>query len=268
MTTPPDHISRFAAHLSSARPARGLDEPRPRHRAHVLAIDRSNPDTTRVLVEHRAPHFDALHQWPGQYTTMAIGDQAPRYIAMASAPGEQPGRWEFLLSSDSSLGRAIELDAPLSLTAPEGAGFHSALWGRGPAPRLLFCSGSGIAALRALINHTRTHAPDVLARTHLYYGVGGIKDVAYTRAIMAWELEGMHIHMAYNQGLEGYPLYVTQAFEAHPVALDQAQVGLSGAGVMIREVVKLLLSKGLSMEQVHLNVDVAKFDPLATPSSN
>jgi hypothetical protein len=47
-----------------------------------------------------------------------------------------------------------------------------------------------------------------------------------------------------------------------------AQVALSGAPIMIKEVVQSLLTRGLESDRVHLNVDVAKFDPMAhTPSS-
>ena len=89
------------------------------------------------------------------------------------------------------------------LTAPEGAGFHESLWAKGPGARLLFCSGSGVAAIRALVQHMRARAPDLLASTHLYYGVGGIKDVAYTRTLTAWELLGVEVHLAYDQGVGG-----------------------------------------------------------------
>ena len=59
----------------------------------------------------------------------------------------------------------------------------------------------------------------------------------------------------------GSPRYVTDAFDANPVGLDAAQVALSGAPIMIREVVRLLLTLGVEQDQLHLNVGVATFDP-------
>jgi len=147
--------------------------------------------------------FAAAHATPGQILKVRVSarddageavDKAA-YLALASAP-RADGVAELLVRrggavADMLLGEAMP-GAWLDLSAPFGRGFPV------DAARehdlLLFAAGSGIAPLRAVVQHVIAHRGDY-GRVALYYGQRHAGEFAYEVEAGRWRLEGVAVRL-------------------------------------------------------------------------
>lgn len=190
---------------------------------------------------------------PGQYVTLKVSGWPPRFFVVASQQGR---RWEFLVDQRGELGAALshfEVGKTICMSLPEGGGFEpTQARGRTAA---MFCTGSGVATMRPLIECWLAHPewrPDKMV---LYYGEMELDAFAYGALLEAWAKQGVEVHLAVEDGSgEGGHRYVQEAFDAAPLPAKDCVVYLSGAPVMIQKVADKMLRLGVSPSRVRTNI--------------
>jgi NAD(P)H-flavin reductase len=208
--------------------------------------------------------FGALgreHTRPGQVIRMHAGGHSGAPFALANAP-RGDGQGELLLKRGSGLSDAVIATAvpgaTVRATAPYGEGFPVEN-ARGHDV-LLFAAGSGITAIRALLqwlverSHDREHG-----RLALYYGQRSDRDFAYVREHAAWIDAGVHLVLCASQptptwtGARGYVQTVARELRLHEISTENAVAYLSGMKSMIDAVRGELMRFGLPAERSFLN---------------
>lgn len=170
-----------------------------------LSLIFSYEETARLrTLRFRAPaEYLAAYQVPGQYCQLAAApDTKPLFIAFAAAPGNQ-SYVEFLLRRGGETVEKFLTDVAEKerawATAAEGKGFASAEAGD---KLLLIAAGSGIAPLRALIDHHL--ATDATRHSiTLFYGERTSEDFAYTSQFADWAARGVKIYLCGSAELPG-----------------------------------------------------------------
>lgn len=258
-TLPEAEILRLSERIAASWPSRAAHADRERWTGHIARLTPEGAPYLSLEVAMDPAQAARLHH-PAQYTTLGFGALTPRFLVIASAPGERADRWRFLIKRESTLGRALEAEGapgqPIVLSAPEGPGFGV------PGPQgppagevLMFTTGSGIATLRPVLDHLLDAHPDALARTTLHYGESRAEDFVYSEALARWREAGCTIRLAASQpapGVQGR--YVQEAFAPEAHDLQRATALLSGAPVMMRIVSATLLRLGVAPERLRVNV--------------
>lgn len=247
------HIERLIAH----GPERAASAERPRE---TFAIERHWVESPRYIgLEVRVnPRFAGAYTRPGQYVTFQLGERAPRYLAISSAPAPDAKVWEFLVDRGSEIGACFDppgQPAPrtVRLSMPEGPGFPGDM---GPErTALMFTTGSGIAAIRPVLDYWQRRPDKAPGSVALYYGEASAGDFAYVDALERWRDNGVRVFQAVGDRDDTTPGYrfVQHAFEADRPALDQAWIFFSGSALMLRSVADLLLRKGVSPARLLTN---------------
>jgi NAD(P)H-flavin reductase len=198
------------------------------------------------------------HERPGQVVKLhtRAGDA---YFALATAPS--PSGVEELLVKRG--GRVA--DAAIAAAQPGGALDVSAPFGKGFQVEeargrhvLLFAAGSGIAPIRALVQHILAHR-DGFDRVTLFYGqrLGG--DFAYRREHLAWERGGIRVVLCPSREHEAWPgvrgrvqeVARSLAFGGSPP--EDSVAFVCGMTAMVDDVRATLARAGIPPERVHLN---------------
>ena len=208
-----------------------------------------------VAIEVDAEFAESFRR-PGQYVTLKTEGWPARFYVIASRP--EPNLWEFLIDRSGELGPVLadlEVGERVELSFPEGGGFDASEAAQKTA--MLFCTGSAIATMRPLIeswlggDHGR---PDEIV---LYYGERKPDDFAYEEMLAQWEAtENINIFRAVEErSSEQYPYrYVQDAFDAHPVEVQNGYAYLSGAPVMVQMVAQRLLKMGAAPSRLRINI--------------
>ncbi len=202
--------------------------------------------------------FVAHHERPGQVVKLhtAAGDT---YFALASAPS-QDGIVELLVKRGGRIA-----DAAIAAAAPDGTLDVSAPFGKGFRVEeargrhvLLFAAGSGIAPIRALVQHILAHR-DRFDRVTLFYGqrLGG--DFAYKREHLAWDSGGIRVVLCPSREHEAWPgvrgrvqeVARSLAFGGSPP--EDSVAFVCGMTAMVDDVRATLAGAGIPPERVHLN---------------
>ena len=253
----PHDIDAFATRLANARPARPASAARERERITLSSCAALSARYWLVQAQVSDALARSLHH-PAQYTTFKIQGLAPRFLAIASAPGARA--WEFIIDRDSSIGEALhDLDASTEITLSKAEGSGFLLDKEDLSPLLCFATGSGIATLRPVFEWLEREAPHHFPQVRLYYGERRAQDFLLAAEIERWEQAGATTLRASEDGRSGERgwRYVQHAFlEDAPLlpSLSQHKVLLSGAPIMLRMVSELLLEHGLSREQLLTNI--------------
>jgi sulfhydrogenase subunit gamma (sulfur reductase) len=204
------------------------------------------------------PAFAGAHERPGQVVKVAT-PAGEGFFALASAPATEP-RADLLLKRGGPVAdAAIELAAGgalLDVSAPFGKGFP---WehARG-RDVLLFAAGSGIAPVRALVQHLCA-SRDAFQRVTLFYGQRHGSEFAYVAEHLDWERHGVRIVLCPSQEDDAWPGVRGRVQEvARSLALGGAEPGktvafVCGMTAMVAEVKATLASAGVPPHRVHLN---------------
>ncbi|MDC0710871.1 NAD-binding oxidoreductase [Stigmatella sp. ncwal1] len=196
------------------------------------------------------------HQRPGQYTWVRLPGYEEGVFAIASPPGI-PGRWDLLLKEGSPLPEALvrlPLGARMEVTRPAGRGFPlDQAKGR---DLLLFATGSGISAIRSVIESLRRDR-DAYGRVTLYFGVRTPSAFAYARDFHSWEQARIRVVATVSQpgasGWQGLTGYV-QGHLAEESLAPGTVAFLCGQKDMLQKVIETLKARGLAAEDIHQNV--------------
>ncbi len=199
--------------------------------------------------------FAAAYRRPGQYVTLKVPDWPARFFVIASRP--EHDLWEFLVDRRGELGTELEkLDVgdTLRLSLPEGAGFDAREARKTVA--LMFCTGSGLATMRPLLNRWLDTGEDGPSTVALYYGERKHEDFAWTELLSRWKTQGVKVYRAVEEqpSQKISHRYVQHAFDAEHPPLEDAFAYLSGAPVMIQMVAGKLLRSGLAPSRVKINI--------------
>jgi sulfhydrogenase subunit gamma (sulfur reductase) len=225
--------------------------------ARVLALADETP-TLRALRLALPAEAARAHQRPGQVVKLHVpaGDA---YFAVASAPSGD-GSIELLMKrggrvSDAAIAAATP-GASLDVSAPFGKGFpveqaegHSVL---------LFAAGSGIAPVRALVQHILANRDD-FERVTLFYGQRHGADFAYRREHLEWERGGVRVVLCPSQADEAWPgvrgrvQEVASALAFGGAPPERSVAFVCGMTAMVEEVRATLARAGMAQERVHLN---------------
>jgi NAD(P)H-flavin reductase len=204
------------------------------------------------------PALARAHVAPGQ--VVKIGTRAGEgFFALATAP--DPGAMaEVLVKRGTPIADAIVATAlpgaSLRVTHPFGAGFPIAeAEGRDV---LLFAAGSGIAPIRALVQHVSLHR-NRFGRVTLFYGQRHGAEFAYRSEHLDWERRGIRVVLCPSgaddawQGLRGRVQQVARslAFGGAPPA--EAVAFVAGMTAMVEDVRSTLAAAGLARGRVHAN---------------
>lgn len=143
----------------------------------------------RALELEAGDSFRAQHTLPGQYVRARLPGKKEVFLAVASAPGARS--FELLLqkSAPGDPPKAVDELAALSagdaleVAAPAGKGYP--IEGERGRDVLLFAGGSGISAIRSLLEWIGAHRAD-FGRAILLFGARTPDDLAYRALFEQW----------------------------------------------------------------------------------
>jgi sulfhydrogenase subunit gamma (sulfur reductase) len=204
------------------------------------------------------PALAVAHDRPGQLVKVRtpVGEG---FFALATAP-ELSGRVELLVKRGHRVAdAAIEAAVPgraLEVTAPFGKGFPvEEAMGRDV---LLFAAGSGIAPIRALVQHIVGHRDD-FGRVTLFYGQRRGADFAYADEHIRWERRGVRVVLCPSReddawtGVRGRVQEVARSLAFGGAPPKEAVAFLVGMTAMLDDVRRTLADAGVPPGSVHLN---------------
>jgi NAD(P)H-flavin reductase len=203
--------------------------------------------------------FARAHERPGQVVKVAT-PQGEGYFALASAPATEP-RADLLLKrghpvADAAIA-AARPGAALDVSSPFGKGFP---WeeARGKDV-LLFAAGSGIAPIRALLQHLVALRGD-FQRVTLFYGQRHDTEFAYLQEHLDWERHGVRVVLCPSSsdhdawpGVRGRVQEVARALALGGAAPGNSVAFVCGMTAMVTDVKATLAEAGVPPERVHLN---------------
>lgn len=141
--------------------------------------------------------FAPLFTTPGQYVRARIAGAAKEaFLAIACAPGS--ASFELLLQRAAGAEPPKAVDAiaavpaggTIEITAPAGKGYPVAE--EAGRDLLLFAGGSGISAIRSLLEHVADRRADY-GRIVLLYGARTIEEMAYRSRFEDWAKRGVDV---------------------------------------------------------------------------
>ena len=250
-----DEISPRVERLLTAQPTAPPEARRVRRRVPVVGTRRESPRYVAIEVEVDA-EFARAYRRPGQYVTLKLDGWPPRFYVVASRPRDE--RWEFLIDLQGELGPVLsdlEVGDDLFVSLPEGAGFDpTEAVGR---PVALFCTGSGLASMRPLVEYWLERGDrESPAEIDIFYGERRPDDFCFDAVISQWEGRGVRVHRAAERddSSKCRHRYVQDAFDADPPPMEGGYVYLSGAPVMTQIVAEKMLNIGVMPSHIKVNI--------------
>ncbi len=226
------------------------------HEARLLATTAAASGLWTVRVDVSGTALVGTHTLPGQYLLVDTGEAGEGVFAIASPPDSTGAVFELLVKEGSQAADALVRLPPgatVRVAEPAGPGFPLE---RARGKRvLLFATGSGISAIRSVIGaiaRERGHFGDVT----LYFGARSPSAFAYRDELESWEKSGIRVLRTISQPdaqtWEGTTGYV-QA-QVGEEALHEAVAFICGQPEMVEAVRDTLVRRGLSEENIFLNV--------------
>jgi NAD(P)H-flavin reductase len=198
------------------------------------------------------------HQRPGQIVKVGAGE-GEAFYALATAP-HPAGETELLVKrggrvADALAARAVA-GAAVACSAPFGQGFPvEEAEGRDV---LLFAAGSGIAPIRAVIQHVARHRARFNLAT-LFYGQRRQEHFAYVREHVDWERAGIRVVLCPSgeddawQGVRGRVQQVARTLGFGGARPGDVIAFVAGMTAMVDDVRLTLAGAGVPPERVHVN---------------
>lgn len=194
------------------------------------------------------------HHVPGQYARLTLEDGVARQFVIASPPGS--ANLEFLLKVPPERVASLTALGPgdrVLVGRVQGEGFPLAK--AEGHPLLLVGVGSGIAALRSVVEHLlprRTSFGEVT----LLYGVRHHGDLAFADRFGDWTGHGIKVVAVLSRpepGWDGATGYVQQHLPRTFARPARLRVFLCGLPEMNKAVAAALLERGVGPEQLFHN---------------
>jgi NAD(P)H-flavin reductase len=205
-----------------------------------------------------APEVVGAHHRPGQ-VVKARSSAGEAFFALANAP-DPGGLAELLVKRGGRVADAIVAAAApgtrLSLTRPFGDGFPvEEAEGRDV---LLFAAGSGIAPIRAVVQHLEAHR-NRFGRVTLFYGQRHGAEFAYRAEHVEWERRGVRVVLCPSaeddawQGVRGRVQEVARSLAFGGAAPGDVVAFVAGMTAMVDDVRRTLAAAGVPPARVHAN---------------
>ncbi len=199
----------------------------------------------------------AAHTRPGQVVKIRT-PPGEGFFALASAPGRE--RADLLVKRGGKIADAVAAQAlpgrAIELTEPFGNGFPvDAAAGKDV---LLFAAGSGIAPVRALVQHLVARR-DAFDRITLFYGQRHGAEFAYRGEMLGWERGGVRVVRCPSraddlwEGFRGRVQEVARTLSFGGLQPGDTVAFVSGMAAMVDDVRRTLAEAGLPPERVYSN---------------
>ncbi|MDB5101820.1 MAG: Heterodisulfide reductase, cytochrome reductase subunit [Cyanobacteria bacterium RYN_339] len=191
---------------------------------------------------------------PGQYVQLAVKDQPPAFLAIASPPGASA--LEFLIKRSDATTALVGLAAGdhVEVSLAQGQGYPVAAHKGHDV--LLFAVGSGISPIRSLIGYLAAHRLEYAGVT-LFYGARTHAHVPYIDEAAQWEAAGVQVVRMLSrpdQPRDGFAEgYVHEAVRVHPVQPGKTVAFVCGMPAMVVGVAAELKKLGVPAERVFQN---------------
>ncbi|ABC80523.1 oxidoreductase [Anaeromyxobacter dehalogenans] len=204
------------------------------------------------------PALARAHRAPGQVVKVrtAAGEG---FFALASAPSPDAVVDLLVKRGGKVADAAIVAAAPgatLAITEPFGKGFPvEEAAGRDV---LLFAAGSGIAPIRAVVQHVLAHR-DAFRRVTLFYGQRHGAEFAYRAEHLAWERGGVRLVLCPSgeddawPGVRGRVQEVARALAFGGTPPEETVAFVSGMTAMVDDVRRVLAGAGIPPQHVFAN---------------
>jgi NAD(P)H-flavin reductase len=211
-----------------------------------------------LTVPVRGTPLEGTHRRPGQYARLGLEGGVPRPFVIASPPGASV--FEFLLKVPAE--RTAERTAELTLLGqsdrveighPQGAGFP--LEKAEGHPLWLIAVGSGVAALRSVIEHLLPRRT-AFGEITLLYGVRHANELAFTERFGPWAGHGIKVIPVVSRAEPtwgGATGYVQHHLPKKIDRAGSAAVFICGLPEMEKAVAAALLERGVGPDQIHRN---------------
>ena len=207
----------------------------------------------RALALDVPADYVAKYATPGQYVRARVPGQKEAFLALASRPGDPV--FELLLqrSPAGDPPKAVDAIAALKpgdtieMSAPGGKGF--AIDGERGRDILLFAGGSGISAIRSLVEHIGEHR-ERYGRCVLLFGAREIGDLAYRSLFERWSQHRIDVvpvlSRAAGGSWTGRTGYVQQALPELAIDAAKASAFVTGGKAFDAAVVEALGKLGIT----------------------
>lgn len=207
-----------------------------------------------LALSARGTPLMGAHTIPGQYSRLTFEDGVPRELVIASPPGT--ACLEFLLKLPAE--RVADLTAlgpgdRIPVGRPHGQGFPIAKAEH--RPLLLIGVGSGVAALRSVIEHLLPRRT-AFGEATLLYGVRHQGELAFTDRFGAWAGHGIKVVPVVSRpgpGWDGATGYVQSYLPKTLPTPARVCVFICGLPEMDKAVSAALLERGVGPEQIFRN---------------
>jgi sulfhydrogenase subunit gamma (sulfur reductase) len=204
------------------------------------------------------PSLAGRHVLPGQVVKLhtAAGEG---YFALASAPAAQPradllvkrgGKIADLAIATASAGKTLDVSAPFGKGFPVRDAVGKDV--------LLFAAGSGIAPIRALVQHILAHREE-FNRVTLFYGQRRGGDFAYAQEHLTWERGGVRVVLCPSReddawtGVRGRVQEVARSLSFGGSPPGEAVAFVCGMHAMVGDVRSTLAQAGVPPDRIHVN---------------
>lgn len=226
---------------------------------HARVLDAWDETSTQRAVRLQLPpEATGAHRAPGQVLKLHTGS-GEAYFALASAPDPR-GVIDLLVKrggrvADAAIAAALP-GAALDVTPPFGSGFPIEE-GHG-RHLLLFAAGSGIAPIRALVQHVLAQR-DAFDRVTLFHGQRHGTDFAYRKEHLGWERGGVRVVLCPSQeddawpGVRGRVQEVARSLGFGGSPPESSVAFVCGMTAIVDDVKATLARAGIPPERVHLN---------------
>lgn len=220
---------------------------------HVSVVAASRPAAGHVLLALDPAPLAPAHERAGQYLMFqGPGDEKPRPLALASAPGRSP--LELLIRAEGERAEALlALSAGdrVQASAPAGPGFP--VGDAAGRPLWLYASGSALGPIRAALQ-AALELPDPPRAIRLVYGVRHEDQTCFPDELAAWAARGVEVVVCVSQprGPDARRGRVSQHLGDLTDAAE-ALVFVCGQPAMMDEVTQRLTEAGVSPGRVKRN---------------
>jgi NAD(P)H-flavin reductase len=199
----------------------------------------------------------SAHTRPGQVVKIRTA-QGETFFALASAPAQ--GRADLLVKRGGKIADAVVAQAlpgrTIELTEPFGKGFP--VEEAAGKDVLLFAAGSGIAPVRALVQHLLGHR-ERFNRITLFYGQRHGAEFAYRGEMLAWERGGVRVVLCPSraedvwEGVRGRVQVVARTLSFGGARPGETLAFVSGMTAMVDDVRRTLAQAGVPPGRVYSN---------------
>jgi len=211
----------------------------------IASNERAAVELHHIVVDLGQTGIEHAYTKPGQFVQLAVGDGKPGFYAIASGPGTS-NQLEFLIKYDGETSQAIcalKAGDSVRCSAVMGNGFP--LENVTGCDLLLFATGSGISAIRSVIE-----SDALKGRTaKLYYGARTPEHMAYAAKFQDWESLGVQVIPVMSRPVDddwdGETGYVQHAYSSDPVNVTNTAAVFCGPRGMVEETQAILSAAGM-----------------------